>query len=1040
MADAARKFEQLLQSQPTAEPWLKAANVHDLLKGYQNLLKIASLDLGDDISQFLMDQLAKTLPELSDADMALNNFERFLTASKAPVPFGTLCQTDQRTLPDLLTLLSNSQFLSDVLIRHPDWFDKMYQSQGNPLSLELLSSELETEMAAIEDDKKAMSHLNSFKRRHLLRIVYGDIIRGQTMQIVTRQISYLAEAICRATLRRVGHQLSERYGTPRNVDGKVSRFVVLALGKFGGTELNYSSDIDLIFVYDQDGQTDGVQLDPQRKSIDNIEYFDRLAKKLVQHLTQSTPNGAAYRVDLRLRPEGSYGPSVMSRNATLRYYDVSGRTWERQAMVKARPIAGALEFGRDFLHHLSSWIYRSYLSQTEIAGIKALKRQIERRAAKQGNDHLEVKAGPGGIRDVEFVIQFLQLLMGADFPQLRTGNTLDGVAQLAAIGGISKREQSILEQNYVFLRKIEHRLQIMFDGQTHRISTIHHEQQMLALRLGYRDCNSATAAEQFKQQLTNATSLNRRILNHLLHNTVGDEGAPDPEIDLILDPNPDAESMEATLKPYGFNDPQRAHQLLMDLATERLPFLPKRRCRHFLATISRKLLFEVSKTADPEHALAMLSRVSEPLGGKAALWELLNTNHPSLELYVRLCAACPYLSDILISNPGMLDELLDSLLLERLPSLETLEQRLARLCGRADDIEPILASFKHAAHLRVGARDIVGKETIRSTTRTLSDIAEVCFRRVAEHELRRAMARYGKPIGAQTGKTAELVILAAGKVGGREPNYHSDIDVIFLFDEEGTTEGSATSEPTSNSHFFSNVSRRVIQATSKAGRFGTLYAVDARLRPTGKNGPLVVCFDKFSEYFQTGSGQLWERLALCNARPITGSADARQRATQLLLSIVAGGEWRSANARQLYAMRLRMQETAHPLNLKRGPGGTVDLEFAVQMHQLRYGHTHSNVLSTGVWQTTERMRDAALIHVDEATFIEESYSFLRSVEARLRLINTEQRHDFPSNTREAEKLAYLMRTDRRKLQEQCVEYMGENRKLLESVVQRLGTC
>jgi glutamate-ammonia-ligase adenylyltransferase len=1035
MSDEAYDPTALLNSPQRTAGWLKVAHVADPARGHQNLLNIANSGVTIDLLGSIFRQLQQTLPTLSDPDMALNNLERFMGAVRSPLSFATLCERDENTLPVLLRIFSTSQYLSDVMIHRPAVYDETRRSQGAPVSAEFLAGELMAELSAVADDTKAMGLTSGFKRLQMVRIAYGDIIGGQRLETVSRQISYLADAICQAALSRVQTSLHRRFGTPRGADGKESGFVVLALGKLGGLELNYSSDIDLIFLYDEDGNTDG---EGTQCSIENREYFDRLARRFVQWLTQTTPHGSAYRVDLRLRPEGSQGPSVMSRQTALHYYDVVGRTWERQAMVKARPIAGDLQLGREFLMQLEPWIYRSYLSRTEIAGIQALKRQIEKRAKKEGNDRLEVKTGHGGIRDIEFVIQFLQLLMGSESAEIRTGNTLEAIAQLARFGGLTMQEQTLLERNYLFLRTIEHRLQILFDAQTHRIPESRSEQQKLAMRLGYDNTLQRPAQERLMADLDTATAINRRILDHLLHNTVGNEELPAAEIDLVLDPEPDAETIRDVLGKHGFRDTKTTYRLLMDLATERHPFLSKRRCRHFLATIAPTLLTAVAQTPDPQGTLVTLSRVSDSLGGKGALWELFNHSAPSLELYVRLCAACPYLVDILTSNPGMLDELVDSLLLECLPTLPFLETSLAMLCGGAKDIGPILSSFKHVQHVRVGARDILGKENIRSTTRALSDIAEICLRRIAEHETERLIAKYGQPICDDTGRPCELVILAAGKTGGREPNYHSDIDVIFLFEGAGSTQANLGVETTTNHHFFAELGQRIIKAMTRPGPFGALYSVDARLRPTGKSGALAVSLAEFEKYFASGSGQLWERLALCKARTITGSPTAQAAASAAVKRILTDRVWGPNDAQALYDMRIQWQESASLMNLKRGPGGTVDIEFSIQMLQLKYGGIHPQILRTGVWETIEALRDKALLSAEEAAFLDESYTFLRGVDARLRLMDTECRHDFPEDEMLADKLAFLLhQDDPQALREKCERYRRQNREVFLRIVESL---
>ena len=318
----------------------------------------------------------------------------------------------------------------------------------------------------------------------------------------------------------------------------------------------------------------------------SAEYFDRLVREILKLLTEATELGAAYRVDLRLRPSGNAGPMAVSQEAALHYYDTSGRTWERQAMVKARPIAGNLELGREFLEQLEPWIYRQYLSRADITGIKALKRRIEQRVHREGADAHNVKTGHGGIRDVEFVIQFLQLLNGGDLPALRTGNTLEAIVQLETCGCLTHQERTLLEENYAFLRKIEHRLQIMFDLQTHLLPNEPAELRKVAIRLGYADTPTSTALVDFETDYRNKTELNRKILDHLLHDAFSDESHSEPESDLVLDPEPAPERVAEVLARYHFRDVPQAYKNLMELSTEKIRFLSTRRCRHFLAAIA----------------------------------------------------------------------------------------------------------------------------------------------------------------------------------------------------------------------------------------------------------------------------------------------------------------------------------------------------------------------------------------------------------------------------------------------------------------------
>ncbi|MEK6246961.1 MAG: hypothetical protein N2C12_02200, partial [Planctomycetales bacterium] len=510
--------------------------------------------------------------------------------------------------------------------------------------------------------------------------------------------------------------------------------------KLGGLELNYSSDIDLICIYDHEGKTDGARTQT------NEEFFAAVVRDMVKLLTENTDLGMTYRVDLRLRPNGSQSPLVISLEAARQYYDLVGRTWERQSYVKARTVAGDMALGDKFLGQIRSWVYRRYLSLADITGIKALKRRIEHRTRTAGKEAYDVKTGRGGIRDVEFVIQFLQLLNGGDLPAARTTNTLEAIDNLANEGCLSDLERSLLSENYRFLRKLEHRLQIMFDLQTHQMPRGVSELRKLAIRMGYQGNGPTDPQKEFEQDYDRITAENRKVLDHLLHDAFGDDAPADPEVDLVLDPEPAPETVQQVLGQYGFKDTDQAYRNLMELSRESIRFLSTRRCRHFLASIAPGLLKAISQRPDPDSTLLNLCKVSDSLGGKGALWELFSFNPPTLKLYVDLCATSPYLSSILISNPGMIDGLMDSLVLNKLPELRHLESMLADLCRSAEDTEPILHSFKNAQQLRVGVRDILGKEAIETTTGALADIAEAVLRQITRLEYSVLANRLGEPV------------------------------------------------------------------------------------------------------------------------------------------------------------------------------------------------------------------------------------------------------------------------------------------------------
>lgn len=991
----------------SAEP-LKALNLREVERAHSNFVAIAELGLTLDLLALICDQLAAALPELSDPDMALNNLERFFAASRNPLSLGALFERDSDALPTLLQIFSSSQHLSDLLITDPESFDLLRLTEGQPVSRRVLIGEICDDVDTAANEQDVMTLLRRHKQRETLRIAYGDIIRRQRVQTVTEQISFLADALVEAAYRAALRKMVAKRGRPRRRDDSVARFAVLAMGKLGGTELNYSSDIDLIFLCDDGTKTDG------ERSVSNVEFFDGLARLMVKYLSEKTELGDVYRVDLRLRPEGSKAPLVISLGAALHYYDMKGRTWERQAFIKARTIAGSADLGDEVLTQLEPWIYRRYLGRVDISGIKALKRRIENRAIRDGCDASNVKEGHGGIRDIEFAIQFLQLVNGGDLQEIRTGNTLEAIARLAEAGCLTFEERTSLINNYTMLRSLEHRLQIMFNLQTHTLPDDDDELAKLAIRMGYKSEGNGTPLSLFKEDYALKTDQNRRILNHLLQDAFGSDEPASPEVDLVLDPDPSEAFIHEVLDKYGFAQVEDAYKNLMALTTEKISFLSTRRCRFFLASIANDLLRAIADTPDPDSTLISLSKVSDSLGGKGVLWELFSSSPPSLQLYVRLCGAAPYLSSILTSHPGMIDELMDSLILDKLPTHEGLHRTLVDLLYGADDPDLILHGFKNSLHLRVGVRDILGKEDIRNTHRVLSDVAEVCLKEVALREYDRLVEKYGVPTihgGERDGEACEMVILAMGKLGGREPNYHSDLDVVFVYEGDGSTRQpsrSRSDKTTTNQHFFSQLGQRLIKVINFMGPFGRLYELDPRLRPTGKNGLLAVSLDEFRRYFDTGQGQLWERQALLKARPIYGSNKACDAAMNVVRYVITGLDWQPSHVAEIRNMRQRMEQNVSKRNLKRGPGGTVDVEFVVQMLQLKHAAQAPEVLVSGTLAGIEALRDAGRLEVEDAEYLLRSYRFLRSVEARLRLMNTTARHEIPEDERELTKLAYLL--------------------------------
>lgn len=1000
----------------------------------------------------LVGPLPHLVARTADPDMAVNNLERLLSRPIAREKLPSLLEANARGLEMILTVLAASQFFADCLVAYPEAVEHVRTPpRRNPSTGELVA-ELRGAVDHAPDDATVLREFRRFRKLHTLRVGVNDVVRNRPLEEITRDLARIADAAVDVAVHYARATQTRKYGPPTGPAGGPARLAALAFGKLGGDELNYSSDIDLLFVFDEEGATAGKRTGP----IPNAEFYARVVADVVRVLSAHTENGFAYRVDLRLRPEGHRGPLARSLASTLSYYDVTGRTWERQALIKLRPVAGDRDLGREFVAAVEPFVYRKYFSFAEINEVKALKRRMEERATRAGLDDRDVKTGRGGIRDIEYAVQFLQLLNGGDLPAVRQRNTLLALDALEITGCLTPQETYILADAYRFLRKTEHRLQLLFDWQTHRLPDSPDELRKLALRMGYTeqvrsentDGPSPSAlrtppAEQsaqrrspldespastldtrdllidpmdlFLKDFQDKTELDRTILNHLLHQTFADAAdRSEPEADLVLQQDPDDATVQSVLGRYGFRDVPRAYRNLNQLARESVPFLSARRCRHFLASIAPQLLRAVADTPDPDGALNNLEQVTASLGAKAVLYELFSANPATLKLYVDLCAFSPFLSGLLINNPGMIDELLDSLVLDQPRSADELAAELAALTRGASDLDPILHSFQDKELLRIGVRDLLGKDTIRETTAALSDVAETVLNAVIDLQEPLVRLRYGVPHVAGSNEPCRYAVLGLGKLGGREISYHSDLDLLLVYEADGRTVLAPDADPlapfesTTAAHYFTELVQRTIRALSHPGPLGRLYAVDMRLRPTGKSGALVLPLAEFERYFASADCQLWERQALTRARVVRGEPAFAARVGAAVRAAVQGVAVTAAVGNEVRAMRARLEATARPRSLKRGPGGIADVEFVVQFLQLKYGRSHPEILVPNVWAALEALEGAGLLPPAEVAVLRDGYTFLRFAEARVRIVTDQALTEVPDNTDDREKLARRM--------------------------------
>lgn len=1004
-------MREFLDNPEVARAWLTRCGFRDPAVAHRNFLRIAEIGVPVSLLRTLKGDLEQYLPGLADPDMAFNNFERFLCQARSPLSVLSFLERQPLSLAMLMQLLAASQYFSNLIISNSDYFDFIWEQGSIPLDPKTLRKEILAEIKSVHDDPE---HVLALIRRHrgreLLRIGFRDIIAGEPLERITQSISDLADCLVEVALAVAYHRQARRWGEPRSPSGKLVRLVVLGLGKLGGEELNYSSDIDLILIYEEDGKTDGAA--PYRESVTNAQFFSAVVREMVHLLAAKTDHGFAYRVDLRLRPHGGQSELCQSLSTTLAYYDRHGRTWERQALVKARPIAGYKTLGKRFLREVSSFVHRRYLTFVEINELKRIKRQIERATETRGGETTNLKTGRGGIRDIEFVVQFLQLLHGGVHARLREPNTLRALRELVTTGCLNLDEHAALENAYRFLRKAEHRLQFMFDLARHDIPEAPEELDKLAIRLGYVSGTGVRPGEEFLSDLRAITERNRVILGHLMTGLFPEpekNGAVErvPESDLILDPEPTLEQIRAVLGKYRFSNPREAFKNLMQLGVEAVPFLSSIRCRHFLASVAPILLEAISQAPDPDMALINLEKVTSSLGAKGVLWESLSQNPPLLALYVQLCSWSQFLSEILINNPGMIDELLDTLVMNRPASRAELATELARLLKGAEDAQPILHSFKNVNLLGIGVNDILGKRTIPETTRSLTDLADVLVGTIIDMHWSELTRKHGFP-RLEDGETlCRFALVGLGKFGGGELGYHGDIDIILIYEEDGSTRAEPAerlrTKVTSNFEFFTDLLQRLTRTAGQMTPSGKLYSIDLRLRPTGRSGALVTPLFRFLNHVNTCA--LWERQALTRARVFHGEPGFVATVGNMIHDGIVGREWQRGNAREVLEMRQRLEESRPTRDIKRGPGGQADVEFSVQLTQIKHARRHPEILESNIWRALDRLEAAGLWDARRSNIMRSAYSFLRLIECRLRIVYNLARNDLPDEPAELDKLA-----------------------------------
>jgi [glutamine synthetase] adenylyltransferase / [glutamine synthetase]-adenylyl-L-tyrosine phosphorylase len=994
---------ELLDSPKAAQAWLANLGVTDTATAFRSLLALNEAGMTIDLVSVTLTQLEQILPTLVQPEQVLNSLAHFISVSRNPISLGALWERDTETLVTLLTIFSASPHLSQLLIDEPECYDLLRITDGQRVDRGIILDEILNEIMSVSGDAAVKRQLQRILHREWLRIAYGDLVRKQNPETVLEQTSYLYEGLLAAAF-----QVAVSHTAAVTTSSLADQFAVIALGDLAANQMCYGDTVNILLLYD--GSTNS----------NNGAVADVLKKVLTKTLALLTsPTGEPlFTIDVSFPLSNNDSSPATNLNAAVQYLDFSGRTWQRCALIGARPCIGNTELGAEFLRRINKWIYRRYLSRADMTGMRSQKRRLYR-ADQTTSAVLDMLATPGATADIVAVIQFVQLLNGASFANIRVAGTINAIEALYHNELLTAEEQNALRDSYLTLKHIQHRLQVITDSNATALPQNPKRLQHLASSLGY---TGDEQNDRLVNDVRHAVILSRKILNRLLDDSFVDQEPDTPsEMDIVLDPHPSDKRLNEVLGKHNFRNVQLAHQYLTDLATERISFLSTRRCRHFLALTAPQLLEAIAQTPNPDSTLANLCAVSESLGGKGVLWELFQLNPPTLQLYVQLCSTSPYLTGILTSYPGMIDELMDSLILDQLPNKESLQNILRELTKSASlggsSLIDVLQTFKHAQHLRVGVRDILGKDSLSAAHQSLSDIMDVCLQEVAGDNYDQLVSKYGMPTiesGPHTGQPAAFLMLAIGKLGGREPNFHSDAEILFLYDAEGTTvtqDRDHRSKPTSNHHFFNELAKRILKTVSRSGPHGRLFEMNSNLRATTPTGSLAVEISEFVKFLGSHNAPVSHFLRLCNSRVVYHSSDTTNSSKtlisqihQTIISMPRKKNWQQ----EIYNLRIESEEGAAEHNLKRYLGGTMDVETIVQMLQLKHAPQHREILQVGTLAAMQQLAALGCLSREDAEALSQSYTFLREIEAGLRLMDTSARHDLPKDPLALTTLASLL--------------------------------
>lgn len=895
----------------------------------------------------------------------------------------TVCERLPETLPasslsdQARQVLAFSDFVQESVTAHPDWLTGLEAAPPQADEWQHYAQWLCDALADVGDEAALMRELRHFRRRVMVRIAWAQALMLVSEESTLQQLSHLAETLIVTARDWLYDACCREWGTPCSEDGTPQPLLILGMGKLGGGELNFSSDIDLIFAWPEKGATRG-----GRRELDNAQFFTRLGQRLIKALDQPTQDGFVYRVDMRLRPFGDSGPLVLSFAALEDYYQEQGRDWERYAMVKARIMGdndGA--YASELRAMLRPFVFRRYIDFSVIQSLRNMKGMIAREVRRRGLKD-NIKLGAGGIREIEFIVQVFQLIRGGREPSLQSRSLLPTLAAIAQLNLLAEGDAQILREAYLFLRRLENLLQSINDEQTQTLPGDELNRARLAWGMRLDDW----------QALTEALDAHMAAVRRIFNDLIGDDESESQDDELsehwreLWQDALQEDDTTPVLAHLSNDDRHRVVALIADFRLE----LNKRaigpRGRQVLDHLMPHLLSDVCSRADAPVPLSRLTPLLSGIITRTTYLELLSEFPGALKHLISLCAASPMIASKLARYPLLLDELLDPNTLYQPTATDAYRDELRQYLLRVPEEDEeqqleALRQFKQAQLLRVAAADIAGTLPVMKVSDHLTWLAEAIIDAVVHQAWVQMVARYGQPKHLADREGRGFAVVGYGKLGGWELGYSSDLDLIFLHDcpVDVMTDGEREID---GRQFYLRLAQRIMHLFSTRTSSGILYEVDARLRPSGAAGMLVTSTESFAEY-QKNEAWTWEHQALVRARVVYGDPQLKAQFDAIRRDVLTAT--REGQTLQTEVREMREKMRAHLGNkhrdrfdIKADEGGITDIEFITQYLVLRDAHAKPKLTR---WSDNVRILELLaqndIMDEQEALALTRAYTTLR---------------------------------------------------------------